>query len=124
MCAEFQERWNTVFAPPRRSICPTEALPKVLLDQLLQVRFMLPGQAVPSICEPVSTSCQFGVMPKPATMVPRSVSEFSGPSLLLSLCRSSTLVAITVPLAFCHGPLPMRSRALTAPPWAAWLVLR
>src|SRR5215510_9993484 len=45
-------------------------------------------------------------------------------TLLLSLCRSATLVAITVPLAFCHGPLPMRSRALTGPPCAPWLVLR
>src|SRR5262245_58300114 len=112
MCAEFQERWNTVSAPPRRSICPTEALPKVLLDQLPQVRFMLPGQAVPSICEPVSTSCQFGVMPKPATVVPRSVSEFSKPSLLLLLCRSSTVVAITVPLTFLHGHLTHRSHTI------------
>jgi hypothetical protein len=45
---------------------------------------------------------------------PRSLNELSKPSLLFSLCRSSTLVATTWPLKFCHGPLPMRSRALTA----------
>src|SRR4029077_834512 len=45
---------------------------------------------------------------------PRSLNELSKPSLLLSLCRSSRLVATTWPLKFCHGPLPMRSRALTA----------
>src|SRR3954454_18884704 len=100
------------------------ALPKVLLVQLLQVRFMLPGHALPSMSEPVSASCQFGVEPTPEIILPRSVSELAGPSLLLSLCRSATLVAITVPLAFCQGPLPIRSRALTAPPWAAALVLR
>jgi hypothetical protein len=33
-------------------------------------------------------------------------------------CNSSKVAAITTPLAFCQGPLPMRSRALTpaAPP--------
>src|SRR5215470_8703582 len=49
-------------------------------------------------------------------MVPRSVSEVCAPSLLLALCRSSTFCATTSPLKFCHGPRPMRSRALTA--WA------
>ena len=29
-------------------------------------------------------------------------------------CRSATSLAITTPLEFCHGPLPMRSRAFTA----------
>src|SRR5215470_8626655 len=55
-------------------------------------------------------------------MVPRSVSEVSAPSLLPSPCKSSTFCATTVPFAFCHGPLPIRSRALMAPPAA--LVLR
>ena len=53
------------------------ALPKVLLVQLLQVRFMFAGNARPSGVEPVKTSCQLGVMPVPETMMPRYVSEFS-----------------------------------------------
>src|SRR3954463_16324496 len=44
-------------------------------------------------------------------------------SLLFSLCRSSTLLAITSPLKFCHGPAPIRSRALTAvAPSTAWVL--
>ncbi len=35
-------------------------------------------------------------------------------SLLLSLCRSSTLEAISTPLTLYQGPLPIRSRAFTA----------
>src|SRR5262249_22395248 len=55
--------------------------------------------------------------------VPRSVSEICMPSLLLSLCRSSTFWATTSFLKFCHGPRPMRSRALTAcAPPAAWVL--
>src|SRR5262249_43039178 len=60
----------------------------------------------------------------PATMVPRSVSDVCMPSLLLSLCRSSTFCATTSPLKFCQGPFPIRSRALTGPPCAPALVLR
>src|SRR4051812_35293774 len=56
-------------------------------------------------------------------MVPRSVNAGFMVSLLLSLCRSSTLFAITSPLKLCHGPAPIRSRALTAvvPP-TAWVL--
>ena len=55
----------------------------------------------------------FGVSLRPLTTVPFSVSAVCLVSLLFALCRSSTLVAITTPWTFCHGPLPMRSRALT-----------
>jgi hypothetical protein len=58
MCAEFQDELFGV-----RSICPSSADPKVLLVQLLHVRFMFAGKARPSGVEPVSASCQFGVAP-------------------------------------------------------------
>src|SRR5712672_4468868 len=89
------------------------AEPKLLLVQLLQVRLRLGAKALPSIPEPVSMSCWLGVSPTPLTTVPFSVRPDSLLILLESLNRSSMLVAITTPLAFCHGPLPMRSRALT-----------
>ncbi len=47
-------------------------------------------------------------------MAPFSVSEFSLPSLLLSLWRSATFCATITPLALYQGPLPMRSLAFTA----------
>jgi hypothetical protein len=58
---------------------------KAAAVQLSRVRLKFPGHARPSIVEPVSTSCQLGVMPNPATFWPRSVNEFSWLSLLLSL---------------------------------------
>src|SRR5215469_1915995 len=57
-------------------------------------------------------------------MVPRSVSEVSAFTLLLSLWRSPTLLATISPLKFCQGPRPMRSRALTAVTPSAACVLR
>ena len=68
----------------------------------------------PSAVEPVSMSCMLTASPRPLTTSPFSVSEFCLLSWLPALCRLSTLVATTTPLAFCHGPRPMRSRALTA----------
>src|SRR5262249_23166654 len=56
-----------------------------------------------------------GVSPRPLTTPPFSVSDVCLVSLLLALCRSSTLVATTSPLALVHRPLPMRSRAFPAP---------
>ena len=44
--------------------------------------------------------------------MPRSVSAVSWLSLLPGPWRSSTFWATTSPLKFCHGPLPIRSRAL------------
>src|SRR5882724_10432029 len=99
------------------------AEPKLLLVQLLQVRLRLAAKALPSIPEPVSMSCWLGVSPTPLTTVPFSVRPDSLLILLPSLCRSSTLVAMTTPLAFCQGPLPMRSRALTVSPGLVALVL-
>src|SRR5688572_1381076 len=60
-------------------------------------------------------SCRLGVSPRPFTTSPFSFSEFCLPRVLPSLCRSATLSATLTPLALCHGPLPMRSRALTPP---------
>ena len=81
--------------------------------QLLQVRLRLPANALPSMSEPVSMSCMLGVSPRILIGSPFSSSAVALLILLLALCRSSTLVAMTAPLAFCHGPLPIRSRALT-----------
>src|SRR5882672_9324986 len=80
--------------------------------------------ALPLPCEPVSMSCVFGLSPRPLTTAPFSVNELSLPSLLLAPCKSSTLAATCTPFALNHGPLPIRSRALTAGwPFAA-LALR
>src|SRR5688572_30683769 len=71
-----------------------------------------PAMARPSGCEPVRMSWRFGLSPRPLTIWPFS----SSPVCLLILlfaCRSSTLRAISSPFAFFHGPLPIRSRALT-----------
>jgi len=64
---------------------PSIALPKVLLAQLLQVKFRFAGNARPSAVEPVIASCWFGCIPTPLTMVPFSVSDVSRLSLLLAL---------------------------------------
>jgi hypothetical protein len=69
--------------------------------------------AMPDEVEPVSTSCIFGLSPRPFTTSPFSVIEFALPSLLSSLCKSSTFAATWTPLTLNQGPLPMRSRALT-----------
>src|SRR6185369_15712213 len=59
-------------------------------------------------------SCLFGVSPRPLLTAPFSVSAVCLVRLLVP-CSSATSLAITSPFAFFHGPLPMRSRALTAP---------
>src|ERR1700761_6105620 len=108
---------------PSRSLWPSMALPKLLLVQLLQVRLRFGGDERPSSGEPVSMSCWFGVSPRTLVGSPFSLSPFA-----LLICelvwRSSTFLAISTPLALTHGPLPMRSRALT-PGWVGVeLVLR
>ena len=50
-------------AGPMRSEWPTIAAPCVLLVQFLQVRSSPAANAVPSACDPVSTSWRFGVSP-------------------------------------------------------------
>src|SRR5689334_4882590 len=74
----------------------------------------VPGNAVPSGREPVRMSCLFGVSPRPLTTSPFSVSDVCLPSLFVP-CNSSRLFATTSPFALRQGPLPIRSRALTAP---------
>ncbi len=86
----------------------------MLLVQLLQVRSSPAGKARPSVVEPVRMSWRFGVSPRPLITSPFSLRLVCLVMLLASLCRSSTLFATTAPLAFFHGPLPMRSRAFTA----------
>src|SRR3954447_1669983 len=105
-----------------RSEWPSIAAPCVLLVQFLQVLSSPAAKAVPSACDPVSTSWRFGVSPRPLMTSPFSLSAVCLVRLLAAPCRSATSLAITAPLAFCHGPLPMRSRALTAGlPSAAWV---
>ena len=92
---------------------PTMAEPSPLLVQLPHVLSSLPANAVPSGCVPVRMSCWLGVSPRPLTTAPFSVSAVCLVRLL-SPCSSSTLVAMTTPFTFRHGPVPMRSLALTA----------
>src|SRR5947207_9954140 len=103
---------------PTSAVWPTIAAPwpSALLVQLVQVASSGPGIAVPSCWLPVRISCWFGVSPRPLIGLPFSSSAVSLLTLFLSLCRSATLAAISTPLAFDHGPLPIRSLALT-PPW-------
>src|SRR6185436_2615889 len=77
----------------------------------------------PAGSDPVRMSCSFGVSPRPLTISPFSVSAVSLLILPLPECSSATLLATTTPLALRHGPLPMRSRALTpaSPPGAVVL---
>src|SRR6267378_5291542 len=112
-CAAFQELAVGEGGIPMRSECPTIAEPWVLLVQFLQVRSSPAAKAVPSGCDPVSTSWRFGLSPMPLLTSPFSVSAVCL-LILLPLCSSATSFAITTPLEFCHGPLPIRSRAFTA----------
>src|SRR5215204_2706560 len=99
------------------------AEPSPLLAQLPQVVSPPAVEYMPFGSEPVRMSCSFGVSPRPLTGSPFSVSAVCLVMLAASECRSAALLATTAPLAFCHGPLPMRSRALTpaSPPGAVVL---
>src|ERR1700761_4601395 len=121
-CEAFQDFEASSSRSPIRSACPSIAAPCVELVQFLQVRSASGPNAVPSACDPVSTSWRFGVSPRPLMTSPFSESAVCLVRLLLALWRSATSLAITTPLTFCHGPLPMRSLALTAGlPSAAWV---
>ena len=63
------------------------------------------GKAVPSAVEPVRMSCRFGVSPRPLMTSPFSDRLFCLLSLLLALCRSSTLVGDDDALGIHPGPL-------------------
>src|ERR1700730_9047486 len=120
-CELFQDFEASSSRRPRRSICPSIAEPCTLLVQFLQVRSSPAANAVPSGCDPVSASWRFGVSPRPLMMSPFSLSAVCLVRLLAP-CNSATSLAITTPFEFCHGPLPMRWRALTAGlPSAAWV---
>src|SRR3954466_7136116 len=112
-CELFQDFEGSSSRSPRRSKCPTIAEPCVLLVQFLQVRSSPAAKAVPSGCDPVSTSWRFGVSPRPLSTSPFSLSAVC---LVrpLAPCSSATSLATTTPFEFCHGPLPIRSRAFTA----------
>src|SRR5437867_1938107 len=102
---------NDTPTPDITTLSLHDALP---IFQLPHVRSSPAAKAVPSGWEPVRMSCMFGVSPRPLTFSPFSVSAVSLVRLFLPW-SSATSFAMTAPLAFCQGPLPMRSRALTAP---------
>src|SRR5215831_8277298 len=122
-CDEFHDFAGALSSRPVRSLWPTIAAPSPLFVQLPHVVSTLPAIAVPSGCDPVRMSCMFGVSPRPLTTSPRSVSAVCLVRLLVP-CSSATLLAMTTPLALRHGPVPMRSRALTAGPPGPACVLR
>src|SRR6185437_15720713 len=120
-CELFQDFDASSSRNPLRSAWPSIAEPCVLLVQFLQVRSSPAANAVPSGCDPVSMSWRFGLSPMPLMTSPFSVSAVCLVRLLPP-CNSATSFAITMPLEFCHGPLPMRSRAFTAGlPSASWV---
>src|ERR1019366_10194779 len=120
-CELFQDFEASSSRGPRRSKCPTIAEPCVELVQFLQVRSSPAAKAVPSACDPVSTSWRFGVSPRPLLTSPFSLSAVCLVRLLAP-CSSATSLAITAPFAFCQGTLPIRSRAFTASlPSAGWV---
>src|SRR5580765_8658818 len=104
--------WRVSFRP-WRSWWPTIAEPSPLFVQLPQVVSPPAVEKYPAESEPVRISCSFGVSPRPLTISPFSVRAVCLVTLLCPECRSSTFLATTAPLAFCHGPLPMRLRAST-----------
>src|SRR5689334_11394495 len=120
-CEEFQDFEGSSSRRPIRSEWPTMAAPCVELVQFLQVRSSPAANAVPSACDPVSTSWRLGVSPRPLITSPFSLSDVCLVRLLVP-CNSATSLATTWPLAFFQGPLPIRSLALTAGwPSAAWV---
>src|SRR5260370_11442894 len=106
-CEEFHDFDASSSRKPCRSMCPTIAVPCVLLVQLWQVLPSPGGKARPSGCVPVSASCLFGGSPRPLTTSPFSGSAVCFVTLLLP-CSPSTSLAITTPLSFCHGARPLR----------------
>src|SRR5262249_52551921 len=89
-CDEFQDRDATSSRNPLRSIWPTIAAPYVLLVQLRQGRATPARKAPPVGGEALRSWGRVGAKPTPGMIWPRSVSDVFMPSLLLSLCRSST----------------------------------
>src|SRR6202790_436056 len=73
-CELFQDFEASSSRSPMRSECPTIADPCVLLVQFLQVRSSPAANAVPSGCDPVSTSWRFNVSPRPLMTSPFSLS--------------------------------------------------
>src|SRR3954471_7997732 len=86
--------------------------PSPLFVQFPQVVSPPAVENMPVGSEPVRMSCIFTLSPRPLTISPFSVKAVSLVMLAFSECRSSTLLPTITPLALCHGPLPMRSRAL------------
>src|SRR5262245_55108297 len=86
--------------------------PSPLLVQFPQVVSPPAVENIPIGSEPVRMSCIFTLSPRPLTVSPFSVRAVSLVMLTFSECRSSALLPTITPLTLCHGPMPMRSRAL------------
>ena len=118
MAERFDNVWCSVGTHPHESARERITDPAPLLVQLRHVMSASPAKARPSAVEPVRMSWVLGWSPRPFTMSPFSVRAVCFVSALPGPCRSSTLLAMTVPFEFVHGPVPMRSRAFTASdPW-------
>src|SRR5262249_47772064 len=100
------------------------AEPSPLFVQLPQVVSPPAVEYMPCGSEPVRMSCVLTGSPLPLMTSPCSVNGFCFVTLAEAECRSSTLLATTTPLAFCHGPLPIRSRAFTPASPPGSVVLR
>jgi len=113
-CELFQDLAWSVSVRPMRSIWPRIAEPWVLLVQLLQVLSRRPQRRLPSWLragERVGDGS--ALSPRPLMTSPLLAQR-----ALLGQCVAPANQQHPWrpphPLAFCHGPLPMRSRALTA----------
>src|SRR5581483_7323029 len=123
-CEEFHDFMCHVSFSPVMSEWPTMAEPSPLFVQLPQVVSPPAVENMPCGSEPVSMSCVLTGSPRPGTTSPFSVSAVALLILFLPECRSATFLAMTTPLAFFQGPLPMRSRALTPASPPGSVVLR
>ena len=114
-CDEFHDFDRRVVAQALRSWWPTIAAPAPLLVQLPQVVSSPAGNAR-------AVGLRAGQDVVPVRRVAAAVDDLA--LLVSAVCLVRLLLRragrrrpwrSTTPLAFCHGPLPMRSRALTAP---------
>src|SRR5262245_5786862 len=115
-CAEFHDESvpDVSWLGPNPSECPTCANCDVEVD--VQSPHVAPASSVPSAFDPVRMSCCTGdgdPLHWPLMRWPRSSTKTAAsPLLACSAVRSAATVA---PLAFTHGPVPMRERAFVGP---------
>ena len=111
-CAAFHD---VGFAQrPCGSKWPTVARAAALFVRWLHVTCPAAGVSEPSDWDPVRTSGRVGVSPRPFTVSAFAVRMLCLVRVAPSPCSWATLWAIRTPFALYHGPVPIRSRALTA----------